>query len=93
MYRLCARHVDDLCAHAGVQSVLSRLDLDEDGVVSWDELLERLKEVRDADPDRHAVRVEESHGKFMSTKVTSQQTSKHIIQPMLCVRIPTRQRS
>ena len=54
--------------------VLDRLDLDEDGVVTWAEFDERLHEAEQVDPKGHSLRVQqiqEDHHKldFMSKKV------------------------
>eukprot|EP01043_Picozoa_sp_COSAG02_P066914 COSAG02_NODE_10569_length_1911_cov_1.165011_2_plen_68_part_00 len=51
--------------------------MDEDGVVSCEELEDRLKEVRDADPVGHEARLKQSQGQFMDKKVTSQQIDGH----------------
>ena len=51
--------------------------MDEDGVVSCEELEERLKEVRDADPVGHEARLKQSQGQFMEKKVTSQHIVGH----------------
>ena len=60
------------CKIAYLQFSVSRVDLDEDGVVSMEELAERLKEVRDADPLGHEARLKQSQGQFMDKKVNSQ---------------------
>lgn len=72
--------IADVCRRTDLQNrlraiFLSSVDLDEDGVVTWEELEERLNEVRDADPAGHEARLKESQGQFMDKKVTSQQIS------------------
>ena len=42
-------------------------------MISWDEILDRLKEVRDSEPEQYVERVKLTDGQFMSKKVSLQQ--------------------
>ena len=69
--------IADICHRTDLHDRLRAIfrgsvDLDEDGVVSCEELEDRLKEVRDADPAGHEARLKQSQGQFMDKKVTSQ---------------------
>lgn len=66
-------HDDDLWRYFFAILCACRLDLDEDGVISWDEVSDRLKEVRDNEPERHAERLNQTGDMFMSKKVIVQQ--------------------